>query len=156
MVMAVGILGLISTAMLLNDPPSSSEMETVPAIFEMNSAKLSQVAQRNIASAEGSDSPNPTLIELKCQEENQNIETSQMRLRLKGESCLSEKSTSTRVKNNSNGYIATVFHKPDFSFTTDYINLSEGKNEIDISMETPEGTSVKKVIINRAVSSVRK
>jgi len=49
------------------------------------------------------------------------------------------------VKNASNGYIATVFHRPDFSFTTDYINLSEGKNEIDVSIETSSGTRVKKL-----------
>ncbi len=157
MVLAVGGLGLISTILLLNDPPAASELEITPVIFETNSTKISQFEQRNIASATSpADPATNNLIELKCEEEGQVFETALIRLRLKGDKCLTEKSTSTRVKNTSNGYIATVFHRPDYSFTTDYINLSEGKNEIDVSFETADGTVTKKVTVNRSFQSAKK
>lgn len=157
MVMVVSILGLFSTAMLLNDPPSASEMDLTPLIFEINSAKLSQVAQRNVASQ------NPTaeqdyasILEVKCDSDQQSLETSVLRMRIKGANCLGDATKNTWIKNNSNGFVATVFHKPDFSFTTDYINLTEGKNEITVAFETNQGVTKKNLVVTRAPSSIKK
>ncbi len=174
MAVSVTVLGLISTILLLNDPPSATETEMDatngsfggnlggPSMFELNSTKLKQLSLvqlnianngRGIASVTSEETAPTNLIEIKCEADNSPIETNQIRLRLKGESCLAENATSTTIKNNSNGYIATVFHRPDFSFTTDYINLSEGTNTIAMAFETPTGPVLKTLTINRAPSS---
>lgn len=157
MVMVVGLLGLFSTIILLNDPPSNSDLDVTPPIFEINTAKLMQVSQRGLASvaAEASTQTQaPNIVDVPCGTNDLTVETQYTRMRLKGENCVSNNSPKTEIKNTSNGYVATVFHKQDFSFTTDYINLVEGMNEINLVFETPEGVaSQRKIVINRAPAS---
>lgn len=152
MVITVGLLGFFSTLILLNDPPTNSDLDVTPPIFEINSAKIFQATQRGIAST---DTPSvPNTIEIPCGAQDFSLETAFTRMRIKGENCVSKNSPTTEIKNVSNGYVATVFHKKDYSFTTDYINLNEGRNEINLLFETPEGvTSQRTVIINRAPAS---
>jgi hypothetical protein len=54
-------------------------------------------------------------------------------VRLTGSSCMKDREiASTEIKNEANGFSATVFATGPHSFTTDYISLVKGENKIRI------------------------
>lgn len=157
MLMIVSALGLLSTALLLTDPPPSTEFDAIPAIFQVNSSILANSrtpAGIDFSGTGTSDAP----VDLSCALPEQTLETSSLRFRLKGENCIDDHQslTTTQVRNMSNGYIATVFHRTSSSFTTDYINLSEGENKIAVRFETDNGTIEKTLTVFRTPSSIKK
>ncbi len=61
------------------------------------------------------------------------------------------------ISNTSNGFDATVFHRPERKFTTDYIYLREGMNRIVISNLSPGSETtelLKEVIIEKVTKWV--
>jgi hypothetical protein len=150
--LAVSALGLCSTIILLTDPPPA-DLETTSSIFTINSS----VITRNISSINSSDAvpSSETLLNLNCSDPNQTYETSSTRLRLKGESCVDDgqPALTTQVRNKTNGYVATVFHRSPMAFTTDYINLREGSNEIDVKFQSEKGIIARTVTIVRQPAS---
>jgi hypothetical protein len=79
-------------------------------------------------------SPSPYTFYIDCESEN-NLTTKAKRLRIVGQLCLKTKKqtrSSSAIHNKTNGYRATVFSLDKKRFTTDYITLEEGQNEIDI------------------------
>lgn len=57
------------------------------------------------------------------------------------------------VKNNSNGFTAAVFDRGD-SYTTDFIELQEGANEIALELSDKQGHPVtKKIKVERSPAS---
>ena len=153
MLLAVSALGLCSTALLFSDPPPPSDFDMTPTIFSVNSTALTN--NRNLANInpnEGAINPYETLLNLNCSAQSQILETTSIRFRLKGENCATDEQNpvSTQVRNKSNGYVATVFHRNPAAFTTDYINLSEGKNEIEVRFEGAQGTTEKTLTILRS------
>lgn len=152
--MAVSAVGLLSALLLLTDPPPA-ELSGVSGIFTANSAMMAS-SQRNIASIDPKTSriPEAALLEINCTEMNQMLETTSARFRLKGPICVPQdvSVTSTKVTNKSNGYVATVFHQ-SVQFTTDYINLNEGRNEIDVQFDTDKGAIKKTITVIRSVAA---
>lgn len=66
-------------------------------------------------------------------------------VRLRGKTCSPSKKaklTSTQIRNQTNGFIATVFTSDESKFTTDYINLKPGENHITIDMTFSDGSSL--------------
>ena len=144
---SVTALGLFSTAIILSDPPPV-DLDAPSAIFQANSQAL---VGRDLASLD------ETLVDLNCANEVQSKETNNLRFRLKGSNCTAENSgptIATQVKNISNGYVATVFHRSPQEFTTDYINLNEGKNEIEVKFETDQGIIERHLMVVRMPTSV--
>ena len=92
-----------------------------------------------------------SIFDINCAESAQKFETAKSRFRLRGENCADIKTeiTSTQIRNKSNGYVATVFHKAPNAFTTDFINLSAGENQINIVFETAAGTIEKNLTVVR-------
>ncbi len=147
---AVSILGIFSSVLLLSDPPQVNSDEipaaTSSSLFSLNSTVLN----RSLASVTGALGPSSDiLLNLNCAEVSQSLETSSPRFRLRGDNCVggADKSSviNTQIKNTSNGYVATVFHRTPQTFTTDYINLNEGKNEIQVRFES-QGQAVEKTV----------
>jgi hypothetical protein len=70
--------------------------------------------------------------------------TSAKWLRLTGRACQTESvdAKSVTVRNLSNGYVATVFTGADQDFTTDFIPMQAGKNDIQIRIETAPGAQI--------------
>jgi len=152
LVLSVGGLGLISATLLLSDPPTPSELD--PSLFNLNYQK--HTAGRTISSDYRSTSSD-AMFEINCNDPNQKLETSSMRFRLKGSACTDESAAlSTQIQNKSNGYIATVFHRDPQSFTTDYINLNEGQNEIAVKFATQNGPIERTITITRNPSSLKR
>ena len=148
----VSLFGLASTAMLLNDPPPSefayANSEYSESLFTMNS--LAAQSSRNPASIVPVKSE--ALFELSCADDMQVFETGRTRFRLKGDNCNASNAPllSTQILNQSNGYVATIFHKTQTTFTTDYINLNVGENKIKVLFETASGPSEKIVTVVRS------
>lgn len=164
---AVAAVGLFSTILLLTDPPSAAETDTYaevgPTVFELNTTKLKVLSQsmtdttvRKPASADFMTSGSQAIVALNCDKAKPELNTNEIRIRLKGFDCIgdSEKPSSTSIKNKTNGFIATVFHKSDATFTTDYINLIEGENRIAINFESNDKTLTQEIIVHRAPASL--
>ena len=152
LVVSVGGLGLLSATLLLSDPPSPSELD--PSLFNLNFQK--HISSRTISGSYAAASTD-AMFEINCSDSDQKLETSSQRFRLKGQACTNESAAlSTQIKNRSNGYIATVFHRDPQSFTTDYINLNEGQNEIAVKFATQNGLIERTITITRNPSSVKK
>jgi hypothetical protein len=147
---SVSILGFLSAILLLNDPPSA-ESDGVTGLFALNSSILA--SERGLASVvpDHVSVPSPdTLMQLDCSENSQILHTGSARFRIKGPLCPEPGSgiVSAEVLNVSNGYVATVFHQAG-QFTTDYINLSEGKNEISVKFTGESGIIQKTITVLR-------
>ncbi|MDZ4678084.1 MAG: hypothetical protein SGI74_11330 [Oligoflexia bacterium] len=150
LLMAVSALGISSTALLITDPPPP-EIQNAD-IFSTNGSTL-----RTIASVDTTPEYE-TLFDFTCGDNTKELETFSPRFRLKGENCAVEDSQpiTTQIRNKTNGYVATVFHRAPLNFTTDYINLKEGKNEIDVRFETNKGTVEKSLTVTRLPASAKK
>lgn len=57
------------------------------------------------------------------------------------------------VVNKSNGYESSVFKLEDKSLSTDFINLSEGPNQVEITFKSGSQKVTKQIVINRFVAS---
>jgi len=151
--MFVSGLGLCSTTLLLTDPPPPADAEnSVQSVFSLNSSVMN--TQRFVASVDEHKNED-SLFEINCSEAGQTLETVSTRFRLKGQTCAPDDSSTltTQVHNKSNGYVATVFHRGNQAFSTDYINLSEGKNEIDVRFDTDKGPIDRTLIVVRNPAS---
>ena len=144
-------IGLLSAMLLISDPPPVG----VTSAAELLNLGPSQAnGQRTIASIDPAQTApkvvKEALMEINCGQDNQLLEAWGPRLRLKGTLCVPQDAsvTSTKVSNKTNGYAATVFRQSG-QFTTDYINLNEGKNEINILFETESGPVEKNVTVIR-------
>jgi hypothetical protein len=72
-------------------------------------------------------------------------------IRLVGKACQNDvPAESITIRNQANGYEATVFNANRGSFTTDFIPLEPGKNEVLIRFESEPGVSLEnEVTFNR-------
>jgi hypothetical protein len=168
LLLSVSGLGLCSTAFLLADPPPADPSNidydsATTSIFAQNSRALlsNKLLSRDPSSvAPQTEQKIETVFDFNCSDSNI-FDTSLPRFRVKGNSCVDELSkgevvNATQILNQSNGYVATVFHRTPESFTTDYINLSEGTNKIKFVFEF-ENSRVEKILtVNRAPASTKK
>lgn len=157
--MVVCLLGFVSIMSLINEPLPTEDYDFA-SIEPGQSSPQRQVASV-LDSAHAVVTPEPVVevVEIDCAQENQTLETSSARIRVRGDSCLKKSSAlaadttnteeSTQVRNISNGFVATIFRRAPASYTTDYINLSEGKNELEIVFKVGETVSTKKITVSR-------
>lgn len=88
-------------------------------------------------------------IEVACSQGEQAQETDGSLLRLKSE-CWKMNSDAISVTNTTNGFTASVIETKNNGFTTDYIDLQEGPNRLEISAKNSQGETVSKtMIVNR-------
>ncbi|MGZ5280542.1 MAG: hypothetical protein ACXWC9_11390, partial [Pseudobdellovibrionaceae bacterium] len=86
-----------------------------------------------------------------------NMEVDGTLLRLKGQdsTCLSDKWTNISITNHSNGFTASVIFLKK-GFTTDFIDLKEGDNNLEIQAKDDKGQAITKKITvkRRSIASV--
>lgn len=75
-------------------------------------------------------------------------------LRFRGAFCGSLIET-VEVKNITNGFTAAVIALRDNQFTTDFMDLTEGENKIQISRKTDLGVQVQDVTVRRAPAAIK-
>lgn len=78
-------------------------------------------------------------VDIGCKPEVALGEVSGHHLRLTGALCQAEETLT--VKNLTNGYTANLIHFKKKGFTTDFMDLSEGENSIEITRTNAEGLS---------------
>lgn len=75
------------------------------------------------------------VFEWDCGQTTQSIAVTGSQLRIKGGKC-----QNVEVKNSTNGFTASVFQTSKEEFTTDFIDLAEGDNKIQIISLQADGT----------------
>lgn len=129
----VGGLGLLSTLILLNEPLSHREALA---------PKATDVAQASSGDRRPASAPSilqqffgktsEQTISLNCHMQQNKLSTTDLRVRIKGQHCSDGTLSHMVVKNKTNGFVATIFSPKPGAFTTDFINLAEGQNEIEL------------------------
>jgi len=98
-------------------------------------------------------------VQLNCQDENlvekseQEVQASA--LRIAGFGC--KKENSIQIRNQTNGFTAEVIFTQENQFTTDYIDLSVGQNDLEIISTQKDGTKInqKLKISRRAPAAIQ-
>ena len=84
-------------------------------------------------------------IEVGCDNREQAQETDGTLLRLKSD-CWKSGDTGLSITNKSNGFTAAVIETQAHTFTTDYIDLQEGENRLEIKGINKQGQAIQKVM----------
>lgn len=83
------------------------------------------------------------VLDIKCLKSNppEPITSLARQMRIKGLACQPGMGplTLSEVQNHANGYVATTFHLGPSQFTTDYIDLVKGSNQITIDLADGQG-----------------
>ncbi|MCB0365688.1 MAG: hypothetical protein H6624_18690 [Bdellovibrionaceae bacterium] len=139
----VGVLGLITWATLrppqLADNQAPGDKSRAPA----SSINISE------SSADNKINGQTETLELKCITHGQLLEhqTQARQLRLVGRLCPAKSPKDGKfgvpdIINETNGFLATVFVPESNLFTSDYIYLAKGKNQVRLIWETEEGDKI--------------
>lgn len=85
-------------------------------------------------------------MEMPCQGESRTQETEGTLLRLKSD-CWKDSVQKISVINKTNGFTAAVMETQSKGFTTDFIDLKEGDNNLEISGTDDQGQSIVRAMI---------
>ena len=107
---------------------------------DTSSAIVSEEPRRNAIKARS------VTMEMGCSGDSQTQETEGTLLRLKSD-CWKESAQKISVVNTTNGFTASVIETKSKGFTTDFIDLKEGDNTLEIAGSDELGHAVKKVMI---------
>lgn len=136
-------MGLIATMTIVSDPvgvQSRAQADREPA-----SVSDSQF-QANADSVKAA-----SVLTIECAKRDDIVSLTQQ-IRLKGRVCQEDDKISiitTQIENTRNGYVATVFHQ-DREFSTDFIQLSEGENQLLVKHTLSDGNiEERKVTVTR-------
>lgn len=114
--------------------------------------KPAQVSHAEISNEVSEQTPRNAIkaksvtLEMGCQRENQTQETDGTLLRLKSD-CWKESAQKISVINKTNGFTAAVIETKSKGFTTDFIDLKEGDNNLEISGTDGAGLPILKLVI---------
>lgn len=111
-----------------------------PASFQSEAAPLF-VANSN---EEKTQVTSLSTLKLNCEDGLIKKEVDSNFIRLKGELCQNEQEMS--ILNRSNGFSASLFLGKNKKFTTDFIDLKEGENLLELTSIKQDGTKVLKSI----------
>ncbi len=160
----VAIVGLGSTALLVSDPVSQYDLESdtqaVLTATEKSEATEKKPIERIVATTQDIPEAPPKkrqiVLKVDCVQDRQTIITDSPRLRLYAANCGELKDVETlksQIKNETNGFVATLFHPKDQLFTTDFINLNEGENKIVIHLQDGKESIERVIKVSRTPSS---
>lgn len=115
--------GLVTTLTLLEEPSKTLQptfaTSTVRGPASVSTGKVSSSLKPYMSS-----------IEVGC-DSNSEVKTISEYVRIKSQSCgLNLAENNMVVKNETNGFSATIFHQRGETFTTDYVALVQGQNKI--------------------------
>lgn len=129
---AAGTLALFLSRPSHGPIANDVEAERAPASLSMTT----QPVRASVRSA-----PTMAQLDLSClKNSKESLVTLSKQVRLNGEDC--ENGTVKKdyaIKNETNGYSATVFSSKGRNFTTDYIELEPGENKIAFKLTSKDG-----------------
>lgn len=92
------------------------------------------------------------VLDYDCKNENPTEEVEGNLLRLQGTSCIDESWKNITITNHANGFTASVIFLRDKKFTTDFINLQEGDNNLTIQATDSTGKAInQKLTVKRRI-----
>ncbi len=133
----VGLMGLAVYISLVSlKPATEAQIETIatriPAGFSAAPGSIEKLVKEHERMAtlqlncENTDSASPWQVTASL-------------VRLSGRGCV-KKGASADVVNHTNGRVATIFPLEEDGFTTDYMDLSIGENNVSITTQSEDGT----------------
>jgi formate dehydrogenase assembly factor FdhD len=139
-------LGYFVASSIIEKPQKSQKIE-IAQVSQRGPASLSNQKQLPVYKFSKSVTLNVT-----CEDKQKTQEVFGAHLRLVGQPCNNTKEI--QIKNISNGFTASVIYTKKSNFTTDYIDLSEGENLIQVERIDDYGQSQKNELrIKRILAS---
>lgn len=142
---AVVLTGFTSTYFLLQPPRSLIGQAKIEAAASSPRDPASVIAPIEHPIGFGTTAPRaiPKAVDLDlaCDTSKLVYDNSVAQIRLTGAPCSDAKAVfvSSEIRNEANGFSATVFHPTGSTFTTDYISLSPGLNHIRVLHQFVKG-----------------
>lgn len=141
----VGLIAIPTFHSLMKLPPvvvSEGVVATEPS---------KKVAPKRSLASEKS-MPTSSSIDWPCDKDDLKVLTQQVRIR--SAHCLG-KLNGVKILNGTNGFTASIFPTLNDQFTTDFIDLAEGANKLELSALDHEGKEVHRMIdVTRAPATV--
>lgn len=130
--------GAVTTLSLLDEPSRTMGPDFISLASTAGRGPAS-VPDVSVTLAE--QKPFISTVDLGC-DAREELKTTSEHIRLKSFNCknLDSKPEGTTVKNESNGFKATVFYQDNKGFTTDYLALVKGENRILIESKKSDGS----------------
>ncbi len=148
-VFLLGALGIPVAMSIVREPqqllPQAQEQKEIKRSLASIPTRKEIVPKKELSPVQAA-----IVIDLKCPNKNEFVVESAM-LRFKGlqSDCISNHWKDLRLTNETNGFTAEIFFHKEF-FTTDYIDLQEGQNEITFHATKEDGEKVsQKIVIQR-------
>lgn len=141
---------LTSIVLLLGTPAFFSFVQKPSDVYAESFVKSASLARGPASVADFPAAPQHETIQLNCDQAVKPMTTRGTHIRLVGSVCENRAST-YHIKNETNGYTASVILTPDLQFTTDFIDLKEGANVISVRDLT--SSHVQKIQVTRSPSS---
>jgi hypothetical protein len=138
LVLVLGISGILS---LLREPEAQAmvpakKIETrTPASANAKTESPSLVESSNISAT--------SLLRFDCERNQLKEDVSASYVRLAGTPC--GKAEDLEVVNKTNGFSAAVIFTPGGKFTTDFIDLQDGENQLEVTETQSNGTKVSRL-----------
>lgn len=128
--------------------PTFKDDQRKPASIQMKTGET-EVTRRNAIQSKS------IVLDYECSSENKTVEVEASLLRLRGTDCLDEKWEDVSVVNHSNGFTGSIIFLNDKKFTTDFIDLNEGENQLSIQAKNEKGQVIsQKLTIQRRIPAV--
>lgn len=138
---SLGLLGTLAAllAVTVFYQPTNESISTNGHEGSRNVASISEKVGRRTMTM--------SLLDLPCSEQDQFISGTDL-LRIRKPNCgkLKSQLVKSAIRNDSNGYVATVFQMHEGGFTTDYIQLQPGVNQLEIENEFSDGSVEKRLL----------
>lgn len=146
----LALLGAPAFFSLVQDPASQMATVVSPGV-ERNPASLSEDG------IEGLHLSKNATLEVPCDNLPQVQEIQANFLRLKGTACAGSKLDEISVVNQSNGFTASVIFTADTKYTTDFIDLKDGENKLQIETIDKDGSKITRsfIVNKRAPASIK-
>jgi hypothetical protein len=124
------------------------------AIHETRTPASLSFASNEITTVQAHTNPAP-LLNLDCKRKNLKKEVDSSYVRLMGSPC--KNTDGLEIVNKSNGFSASVIFIKGRNFTTDFIDLSEGENNLEITETQDNGTKVSRnfTVFRRTPATVK-
>ena len=147
-ILLVGLIGAPAVYSVVKDPTQTksarkSSASKASARQPANIEKASETGRNRIQSKS-------VVIDFPCKDQGKVHDVDGTLLRLRGGSCISDKWEKVAVVNQANGFTGSVIFLKDNKFTTDFIDLQEGENKLEIQGVDEKGQTVSRTLtVNR-------
>jgi hypothetical protein len=140
MLVLVALLGVPTFISLTQAPPLEAQAIQLNQVNNETRTPASLSFDSNQIMTAPSQKSSTSLLNLDCKRKNLKKEVDSSYVRLMGSPC--KNTDGLEIVNKSNGFSASVIFIRGRNFTTDFIDLSEGENNLEITETQDNGTKI--------------